>query len=60
MIEKEIMKLAEIAGLNKMHIKEKINQRRLERRKKIGRFEWFKLLSLWILLYKSEKKRLNF
>ncbi len=59
-IEKEIMKLAEIAGLNKMHIKEKINQRRLERRKKIGRFEWFKLLSLWILLYKSEKKRLNF
>ncbi len=58
-IEKQLIKLADLAGLNKMNIKEKIRQRRQERRKKIGRFEWLKLLSLWIFMYKSEKKRLN-
>ena len=55
-IEKELIKLADLVGLNKKSIKETIRQRRQERRKKIGRFEWLKLLSLWILMYKSEKK----
>lgn len=59
-IEKELMKLADLARLNKISIKEKIRHRRQERRKKIGGFEWLKLLSLWIFKYKSEKKRLNF
>ena len=58
-IEKELMKIANMTGLNELNIKEKINQRRKERRKKIGRFEWLKLLSLWIIMHKSEKKRLN-
>ena len=58
-IEKELIKIANMTGLNELNIKEKINQRRKERRKKIGRFEWLKLLSLWIIMYKSEKKRLN-
>ena len=58
-IEKQLIKLADLAGLNKISIKEKIRQRRQERKKKIGRFEWLKLLSLWIFLYNSEKKRLN-
>ena len=59
LIENELIKLADLVGLNKISIKEKISQRRQERRKKIGRFEWLKLLSLWIIMYKSEKKRLN-
>lgn len=58
-IEKQLIKLADLAGLNKISIKEKIRRRRQERKKKIGRFEWLKLLSLWIFLYNSEKKRLN-
>ena len=59
LIESKLMKLADLTGLNKGTIKEKIIQRRKERRKKIGRFEWLKMLSLWIIMYQSEKKRLN-
>ena len=59
LLEKELMKLADLTGLNKANIKEKIIQRRKERQKKIGRFEWLKMLSLWIIMYKSERKRLN-
>ncbi|MBO8217663.1 putative nucleotide-diphospho-sugar transferase [Prochlorococcus marinus] len=58
-IEKELLKIADLTSLNKLNIKEKIKQRRKERRKKIGRFEWLKLLSLWIINFTSEKKRLN-
>ena len=53
------MKLADLTSLNKQNIKDRIIKRRKERRKKIGRFEWLKMLSLWIIMYKSERKRLN-
>ena len=58
-LENELMKLADLTGLNKQNIKDRIIKRRKERRKKIGRFEWLKMLSLWIIMYQSEKKRLN-
>ena len=59
LLEKELMKLADLTGLNKEDIKKRIIKRRKERRKKIGRFEWLKMLSLWIIMYRSERKRLN-
>ena len=58
-LENELMKIAEIAEFNKKVIKQKIIKRRLERKKKIGRLEWFKLRLLWIIMYNNEKKRLN-
>ena len=56
LLEKELMKLADLTGLNKEDIKKRIIKRRKERRKKIGRFEWLKMLLLWIIMYKSERK----
>lgn len=59
LLEKELLKIADLTGLNKKNIKDRIIKRRKERRKKIGRLEWLKMLSLWIIMYKSERKRLN-
>ncbi len=58
-IANELLAIAKQTNLNLKNIKEKIRERRIERKKKIGRLEWYKLKLLWILMYNYEKKRLN-
>ena len=59
MLEKELLKIADLAGLNKNLIKQSIKKRRKERKAKIGRFEWFKLKILWFFMYNYEKRKLK-
>ena len=58
-IENELIKITNILNFNKYKIKQEIKQKRNMRRLKIGRFGWFKLRLIWVLLYKKEKRRLN-
>ena len=58
-IENELLQIAKLANLNLSNIRIKIRERRLERKKKIGRLEWYKLKLCWLLMYNYEKKRLN-
>ena len=58
-IENELLTIAGLANLNLKEIKQKIIKRRIERKKKIGRLEWYKLKLLWLVMYNYEKKRLN-
>tara|TARA_B100000242_G_C43054878_1_gene493437 strand:+ start:6537 stop:7400 length:864 start_codon:yes stop_codon:yes gene_type:complete len=58
-IENELLNIAKITNLNSKEIKQKIVKRRIERKKKIGRLEWYKLKLLWIVMYNYEKKRFN-
>ena len=59
LLEDELLKIAEVAHLDKGEIKEKIKKRRKERKYKIGRFGWLKLKLIWLIMYNNEKKRLN-
>ena len=58
-IENELLNIAKTTNLNLEKIKKKIVERRIERKKKIGRLEWYKLKLCWIVMYNHEKKRLN-
>ena len=58
-IENELLNIAKKTNLNLENIKKKIIERRIERKKKIGRLEWYKLKLCWIVMYNHEKKRLN-
>lgn len=56
-LEDELLKIIETLGFDRNFIKEKINIKRLQRRKKIGLFQWMKMVFYWKYAYENERKK---
>lgn len=55
-LEIELLKIANSLGFEIDKIKKAINLKRLDRKKKIGRFKWFQMLFYWRFFANHEKK----
>ena len=56
-LEVELLKITEALGFDQNFIKEKIKIKRLQRRKKIGFFQWLKMVFYWKYALQNEAKK---